>query len=104
MPATGDAGTEGSSSGADIWFEAITAAERYLSPQNGATIGLVRGTGDYESCLRARMSDRRLPVDKLSESVAVCVRTDRGKLSSFRLRGPVGPSPGVLKISYVVWE
>lgn len=88
----------------DIWFEAVTATERYLTPRNGAAIGIVRGAGNFENCSRARMSERRIPVDKLPESVAVCVRTNRGNLAAFRLREPVGPSPGVLKISYIVWE
>lgn len=98
-----DEGKSGADSDADLWFEAVTATERYLTPRNGATIGLVRAA-DYESCSRVRMSERRIPLDKLAASVAVCLRTNHGKLASFRLREPVGPSPGVLKISYIVWE
>lgn len=98
-----DEGRSGVGSDADLWFEAVTTSERYLTPRNGATIGLVRAT-DYESCSRARMSERRIPLDKLAGNVAVCLRTNRGNLASFRLREPVGLSPGVLKISYIVWK
>ncbi len=99
-----DTGREVQSGDSDIWFEAVTAKERYLTPKNGATIGVVRAAGDYESCSGATLSDRRIPVNKLPDSIAVCVRTSRGNLGSFKLREPVGPSPGVLKIMYVVWE
>jgi hypothetical protein len=99
-----DTGREVQSGDSDIWFEAVTATERYLVPRNGATIGVVRGAGDYESCSSATLSDRRIPVNKLPDSLSVCVRTSRGNLGSFKLREPVGPSPGVLKIMYAVWE
>lgn len=87
----------------DLWFQAETATERYLAPRNGATIGLSRN-GDYESCSQAEMTERPLPITKLPTNAYVCVRTNQGHLAIFRLREPVGPSPGVLKISYIVWE
>ncbi len=99
-----DSGREVQSGDSDIWFEAVTATERYLTPRNGATMGIARGTGDFTGCSRAKMSENRFPVDKLPPSITVCVKTNRGNLGAFRLLEPVGPSPGVLKISYIVWE
>jgi hypothetical protein len=89
---------------ADFWFEAVTETERYLVTRNGATLGFTREKGDYESCSRVKMTERRIPIAKLPTTSYVCVRTNRGNLASFRLREPVGPSPGVLKIGYIVWE
>jgi len=89
---------------ADFWFEAVTETERYLVTRNGATLGFIREKGDYENCSRVKMTERRIPIAKLPTTSYVCVRTNRGNLASFRLREPVGPSPGVLKIGYIVWE
>ncbi|MGE5239329.1 MAG: PASTA domain-containing protein [Chloroflexota bacterium] len=89
---------------ADFWFEAVTETERYLTPRNGATIGFIRERGNYESCSRAKMAGRRIPIEKLPTNGYACVRTSRGNLGSFRLTEPVGPSPGVLKIGYIIWE
>ena len=89
---------------ADFWFEAETETERYLTTRNGATLGFTREKGDYENCSRVKMTERRIPIVKLPTTSYVCVRTNRGNLAAFRLREPVGPSPGVLKIGYIVWE
>ncbi len=89
---------------ADFWFEAVTETERYLTPRNGAAIGLTREKTTYESCSQVKMTERRIPIQRIAESYYACVRTSRGNLGSFKLREPVGPSPGVMKISYITWE
>jgi len=50
------------------------------------------------------MTERRIPIQRVAENYYACVRTSRGNLASFKLREPVGPSPGVMKISYITWE
>lgn len=50
------------------------------------------------------MAKRRVSVQRIPENAYACVRTSRGNLSAFRLREPVGPSPGAMKIGYVTWE
>ena len=89
---------------ADFWFEAVTETERYLTPRNGAAIGFTREKGTYESCSKAKMTERRILIQRIPENYYACVRTSSGNLASFKLREPVGPSPGVLKISYITWE
>lgn len=89
---------------ADFWFEAVTATERYLTPRNGAVIGFTREKATFESCSRVKMTERRIPIQRVPENYNVCARTSRGNLASFRLRAPVGPSPGIMKISYITWE
>ncbi|MFH1027782.1 MAG: PASTA domain-containing protein, partial [Pseudomonadota bacterium] len=89
---------------ADFWFEAVTETERYLTPRNGAAIGLTREKTTYENCSQVKMTERRIPIQRVAENYYACVRTSRGNLASFKLRAPVGPSPGVMKISYITWE
>lgn len=89
---------------ADFWFEAVTETERYLTPRNGAAIGLTREKTTYESCSQVNMTERRIPIQRIAEYSYACVRTNSGNLASFKLREPVGPSPGVMKISFITWE
>ena len=99
-----DSGRIAQNGDADIWFEAETETERYLTPRNGASIGFTREKPTYENCSKVKMTQRRVPIQRIPENANVCVRTSRGNLSAFKLREPVGPSPGVMKISYITWE
>ncbi|GLI36804.1 PASTA domain-containing protein [Geobacter hydrogenophilus] len=99
-----DAGSIAQNGDADIWFEAETETERYLTPRNGASIGFTREKPTYENCSKVKMTQRRIPIQRIPENANVCVRTSRGNLSAFKIREPVGPSPGVMKISYITWE
>ena len=87
---------------ADFWFEAQTETERYLTPKNGAAIGFTREKAIYENCSKVKLTERRIPIQRITGNI--CVRTSSGNLASFKLREPVGPSPGVMKISYITWE
>lgn len=89
---------------ADIWFEAETETERYLTPKNGAALGFTREKPSFEVCSKVRMAERRIPIQRFPESAYACVRTSRGNLSAFKLLEPVGPSPGVMLILFSTWE
>jgi hypothetical protein len=92
---------------ADIFFEAETETERYLTPINGATVALVRNQGlpDRGDCSSARFAEKRINVDILQRrDAAVCVRTNRGRFAAFKLLEPVTPGSGVLKIGYNCYE
>ncbi len=99
-----DEGKVGPRQEADIWFEAVTATERYLTPQNGSLIAIVRQKVAPEICAKAPLSAARIPIRDLSQSTYVCVRTSQGHYAAFRVNEAAGPSPGTLKISYVTWE
>lgn len=93
------------SNGADFWFEAVTATERYLVPRNGAQ--LVRaGTQavDYKACTEAPLATARIPLQSLPAGTFLCARTNQGRISAVRVENNVGPSPGVLTISFTTWE
>ena len=89
---------------ADLWFEAVTETERYLTPKNGATIGFTREKPSLEVCSTVRMAERRIPVQRIPEGAYACVRTSRGNLAAFKLLEPVGPSPGIMLIQFSTWE
>jgi hypothetical protein len=99
-----DNGTIGSS-GADIWFEAVSATSRYVTPRNGAKIVKV-GTGGIsrDICASASVSSSKININNLPSGTYVCVRTNEGRVSGFRVNATVGASPGTLKIGFTTWN
>jgi len=100
-----DEGVVGSGPGADIWFEAETATARYVTPLHGASIAIVGNTPvGRDGCAQAALYAARVHVDGLQEGTYVCVRTNEGRYSQFRVNAPIGPSPGTLMIGFTTWE
>ncbi len=93
------------SGGADIWFEAVSATSRYVTPRNGAKIVKV-GTGgiSYDICASASLSTAKINVNNLPSGTYVCVRTNEGRVSGFRVNATIGASPGTLKIGFTTWD
>ncbi|NLT53256.1 MAG: PKD domain-containing protein [Actinomycetales bacterium] len=89
-------------SGRDIWFEAQTETERYLTTLGGAS-GAVVGGSDYNTCLDASLSAGRISMDDLSVGSRVCVLTGAGRYAVVTVVTMPGPSPGVLVLDYRTW-
>lgn len=101
-----DNGTEGVGTGNDIWFEAVTATNRYVTAINGARIGIYSGGGGISrhDCVTTPKSANRIAISAIPVGTYVCVRTDQGRHAAFRVNAVVGPSPGILQIGYTTWE
>jgi hypothetical protein len=99
-----DSGVVGSNGQEDIWFEAVTATERYLAPRNGASISFMGTTQPgLSGCKSAPLSTNRININSLSTGVYVCVLTNSNRYSELRVTAPVGPSPGTLSLDYTTW-
>ena len=100
-----DEGTVLCNAADDIKFQAVTATERYVTPRHAATIAIVGTTsvGRY-GCATASLSADRIDVNNLPVGTYVCVKTNLGRYSQFRVNAPIGPSPGTLSIGYTTWE
>lgn len=98
-----DDGVVGAGSDSDIWFQAVTAIERYITPRNGATIAKV-GTSPVglEGCMVALLSTSN--INDLPEGTFVCANINLGRYSQFQVNAPIGPSPSILSIDYTTWE
>jgi hypothetical protein len=93
------------SNGADFWFEAVTATERYLVPRNGAQMVRMGSQAvDYKACTNASLATARIRLQSLPAGTFLCARTNQGRISAVRVENNVGPSPGVLTISFTTWE
>lgn len=100
-----DEGQLGAGSDSDIWFRAETATRRYVTPRNGAKLVPVgnRSVG-RDGCAAASLSNNPIPIEALTPGTYVCVQTNQGRYSQFRVNAPVGASPGTLEMGYTTWE
>ncbi len=91
--------------GADIWFQAETATDRFITPRTDAvlaSIGVVEPS--HAKCTEAELTAERIPLQDLPAGTVVCVLTDEQRLSVVVVEEPPGPSPGILGISYTTFE
>lgn len=92
--------------GADLWFQAETRIRKFLTPRNGAqaSISGPRNRG-YRDCSRADFSSRSISLGELPVGTYVCVRTNEGRISEFRLNALV-PSGELttLRIGFTTWR
>ncbi len=93
------------SAGADLWLQAETATALYIVPQNGAVIGLGdRSNRGFAGCAAETMTANRVPLAAIPVGSYVCVRTDQGRISQFRMNAISPTSPRVLTIGYTTWQ
>jgi hypothetical protein len=91
--------------GADLWFEAETRDNLYLTPRNGAEIWVGdRSNRNYEGCVRGSFSASRVPLSAVPVGSYVCVRTDQGRISQFRMNAISPGSPKTLTLGYTTWN
>jgi hypothetical protein len=90
--------------GADIWFEADTENDRFLTPVNATWIAdLGPAEATYEACATATYTNQRIAVQELPPGETFCVRTDEGRLSAAKVEAGPGPSPGQLQLTFTTW-
>ena len=87
--------------GVDIWYEAVTAVQKYITPRNGAQLGLGDGSNrGYDGCSTEDFSADQIPLGDVPPGTYVCARTDEGRISQFRVNGFVGTT---MKLGYTTW-
>lgn len=100
-----DRGSVGAGADADIWFQAETADLLYIAPRNGARLGVGdRSNRGYAGCDSARLGRDRVSLRDVPVGSYICVRTNEGRISQFRINDVTGGTPKTLKIGYTTWE
>jgi hypothetical protein len=90
---------------ADLWFQAETATRLFLAPQNGAMIAVGdRSNRGFAGCSRAAFSSARVPLAAVPVGSYVCVRTNQGRISQFRVNGISGGPVKTLQLGYTTWR
>jgi hypothetical protein len=99
-----DAGGVGGA-GSDIWFHAVTNTELYLEPRSGAQMAVGdRSNRGRDGCAAASFSTSRVTLSAVPVGSYVCVRTNEGRISQFRMNAISSGSPKTLSIGYTTWR
>lgn len=86
-----DNGDYNAGRGADIWYQIASPVEKYLAPVNGATLAFGNGSNRGSAgCSVASFSSAKIPLWSLPVGSYVCVKTNLGHISQFRLNGYAG--------------
>ena len=89
----------------DIWFHAVTNTELYLEPRGGAQMAVGdRSNRGYAGCSAESFSTTRVALSAVPVGSYVCVRTDQGHISQFRMNAISSGSPKTLSIGYTTWQ
>lgn len=87
--------------GADIWYEAVTATEKYITPRNGASIAVGDGSNrGYDGCAAESFDGESVALEDIPVGTYVCVTTNQGRISQFRVNGFMGTT---MKLGYTTW-
>jgi len=90
---------------ADIWFEAETNSLLYLVPRNGAQMSVGnRSNRGFAGCSSAHFSTGRVSLSDVPVGSYVCVKTNEGRISQFRMNQISAVSPKILKLGYTTWQ
>jgi hypothetical protein len=88
--------------GTDIWYEAVTSDEKYLTPKGSARLALGNGSNrGYEGCVGEDFSADRVALEDMPVGTYVCAKTDQGRISQFRVNGFVGTT---MKLGYTTFN
>ncbi len=99
-----DRGVMDQQSVADVWFQAKTAKDLFLTPRNGAAMS-VSGSRNRgrAGCAKARYSKGAVPLAKLPVGTYICVKTNERRIAEFRINGKAG-NPVTLTLGYTSWK
>ncbi|MBI1407946.1 MAG: hypothetical protein GC145_17665 [Caulobacter sp.] len=99
-----DNGNVGGGGGSDLWFQAVTATQRYLTPVNGARMAVGdRSNRGRDGCRAASFSTARVPLAAVPVGSYICVKTNQGRISQFRLNAVTGLAVKTLEVGYTTW-
>ncbi|MDP1736679.1 MAG: hypothetical protein Q8L23_04480 [Caulobacter sp.] len=100
-----DNGTVGGGGGADLWFHAVDPTHMYLQPRNGAVMAVGdRSNRGWAGCRVAAFSPAPVPLAAVPVGSYVCMKTNAGRISQFRVNGINPGYPKTLQLGYTTWR
>lgn len=93
-----------SNNGADIWFQAKTSTDRYVTPVNGSKIANV-GTKatSLAACKKARLLENPVHLKSLKVGSYLCVKTNKGQYSAVKITS-IPSASEELGIQFSTWK
>jgi hypothetical protein len=91
--------------GADIWFQAVNPTHRYLKPRNGAKMAVGdRSNRGFAGCSTATFTGHRVNINQVPVGSYVCMKTNAGRISQFRVNAVYGGAVKKMKLGYTTWQ
>jgi len=98
-----DNGAVGSSG--DIWIHAVNATQIYYEPSGGAQMAVGdRSNRGFAGCSSATYSTSRVHINRVPVGSYVCVRTNEGRISQFRVNGVTSGPNRTFTLGYTTWR
>jgi len=69
----------------DLWYEAVTAVERYLTPKNGATFKKMSSTPSQSDCSGASLSSAKINFTDVAVGNWFCYKTNASRYGRFQV-------------------
>jgi len=91
--------------GGDLWFHATDAWHRYLKPVNGAKMAVGdRSSRGFAGCSAAHFTTNRVRLGNLPVGSYVCMKTNAGRISQFRVNRITGGIIKTAHLGYTTWR
>lgn len=88
--------------GADIWYQVASPIQKFITPRNGAKLALGnKSNRGYFGCKAESFSSQKISIWQIPVGSYVCVKTNQGRISQFRLNGYTGTT---MKLGYTTWK
>jgi hypothetical protein len=89
----------------DLWFDAVSSAERYLEPYNGASM-VVMGSAQvgFNECRNPQATVARVDINNLPAGTYICVTTNIKNTSVIRVNSIDYSSPGKIRLDFMTWH
>ncbi len=85
----------------DLWYEAVSASERYLTPKNGATFKEMSDTPSQGNCEDASLSSSKINFTDISVGDWFCFKTNAGRYGRFQVDSITDSS---IRMDVRTWE
>jgi hypothetical protein len=89
----------------DVWFNAVSAVEKYLVPQNGALLKKwASSIPSFEDCKGAALSGSSIPLADVPQGSWVCYKTNLGRYGRFEVESITGDPVQTIRMDYRTWK
>jgi len=79
----------------DLWYEAVSGSERYLTPKNGAKFKAMSSTPSYDDCSGASLSSSKINFDDIDVGDWFCYKTNADRYGRMQVDSITGSSIGL---------
>lgn len=100
-----DTGNITSDSTRDFWFEAVSPAVMYLTPENSAKFLIVSGVPSVSDCQGAALATAQIPIGSLGAGTWLCYKTSAGRFGRMQIDSyTMDGASKVMNLDFRTWS